>query len=79
MVSLSIQLMTTFKPSSGMQSNLVVGVGGFISNSPRPPAELLGATNVVSAMSAICAALPAQRRALHNVRACSVSINAYPF
>ena len=33
-MSLSIQLMKTFKPSSGIQSNLVVGVDGFILNFP---------------------------------------------
>ena len=53
-MSLSIQLMTTFKPSLGIQSNLVVGVGGFISNFP-PWNYCMGATNVVSAMSAMYA------------------------
>ena len=38
-VSLSIQLMTTFKPSSGIQSNLVVGI-----YFKFPSAESLGAT-----------------------------------
>ena len=33
-MSLSIQLMKTFKSSSGIQSNLVVGVDGFILNFP---------------------------------------------
>ena len=57
-----IQLMTTFNPSSGIQSNLAVGVGGFISNFP----PLL--RSIAMIMSA-CEALPAQRRA------CSVLIN----
>ena len=48
--------MTTFNPSSGIQSNLAVGVGGFISNFP----PLL--RSIAMIMSA-CEALPAQRRA----------------
>ena len=72
-VSLSIQLMTTFKPSSGIQSNLVVGVGAGIYFN-FPPRNYWGPLNdvacTVSAMSAICAALPAQRRACNAQCAC---------
>ena len=47
--------MTTFNPSSGIQSNLAVGVGGFISNFP----PLL--RSIAMIMSA-CEAVPAQPR-----------------
>ena len=76
-MSLSIQLMTTFKPSSGIQSNFVVGVGGFISNFPPRnywgPLMFLRCT--VSAMSTKCAVLPAQRRACNAQCACMQRIN----
>ena len=72
-VSLSIQFMTTFKPSSGMQSNLFfVGVGGFILNFLR------GITGGHYCCYAQLHALSVQwvhaqrgeRSAVHNVRAC---------
>ena len=77
-VSLSIQLMTTFKPSLGIQSKLVVGVGGFISNFP-PWNYCMGATNVVSAMSAIMYAQRCQRSAVHAMHAAYQSMHYIHF